>query len=58
MDTDLNLAEVEKEKGISGYGVEVDRDIPVIDLANFFARKAANHRTTLGPRRPRSASSR
>lgn len=38
--TSYDLAELEKEKGLGGYGVEVDRDIPVIDMSDFLNRKA------------------
>ncbi len=34
------LAELEKEKGIGGYGIEVDREIPQIDMSDFANRKA------------------
>lgn len=39
MDTDTTLAEVEKERGFGGYGIEVARDIPQIDMSDFFARR-------------------
>lgn len=34
-----DLTELEKEKHIGAYGVEVERDIPQIDMSNFFDRK-------------------
>jgi len=34
-----NLIEVEKEKGYGGVGIEVDRDIPQIDMSDFFIRR-------------------
>ncbi|WP_121063481.1 isopenicillin N synthase family dioxygenase [Chachezhania antarctica] len=34
------LAELEKESRIGDYGTETHRDIPLIDLSDFFARKA------------------
>ncbi|MEM6310090.1 MAG: 2-oxoglutarate and iron-dependent oxygenase domain-containing protein [Pseudomonadota bacterium] len=33
------LTEVEKEKSYGSYGIEVERDIPQIDLSDFSARK-------------------
>ena len=34
------LAELDKETGIGGQGIEVHRDVPQIDMSNFFERKA------------------
>jgi len=34
-----SLAELNKEAGIGDYGVEIDRDIPQIDMSDFFNRK-------------------
>lgn len=33
------LTEVEREKSFGDYGTEIDRDIPQIDMSDFFARK-------------------
>jgi isopenicillin N synthase-like dioxygenase len=33
------LAELDREKGFGDYGVEVERDIPLIDMSNFIERK-------------------
>ena len=33
------LAELNKEAGIGGYGVEIERDVPQIDMSDFFNRK-------------------
>lgn len=35
-----DLAELNKETGIGGYGVEIDRDIPQVDMSDYFNRKA------------------
>ena len=37
--TNQTLAELQKEAGIGGYGEEVDRDIPQIDMSDYFNRK-------------------
>ena len=37
--THATMAELEKEKGIGGMGVEVERDVPRIDMSDFDARK-------------------
>jgi len=34
-----DLAELNKEAGIGDYGVEIDRDIPQIDMSDYFDRK-------------------
>lgn len=34
------LDEIEKERGFGGYGEEVDRDIPQIDMSDFAGRRA------------------
>jgi len=34
-----DLAELNKEAGIGDYGVEIDRDIPQIDMSDYFNRK-------------------
>lgn len=39
MNTETQLAEVEKEKGFGSYGIEVEREIPQIDMSDFFTRR-------------------
>ena len=39
MSEDMPLAELKKEQGFGGYGVEVERDIPQIDMSDFSRRK-------------------
>lgn len=39
MDNDINLTEVNREKTYGDIGVEVEREIPQIDLSNFRQRK-------------------
>lgn len=39
MSEPTTLSEVEKEKTYGTYGVEIDRDIPQIDMSDFSARK-------------------
>lgn len=39
MNTPHTLKELEKEATIIGYGVEIDREVPQIDLSNFWERK-------------------
>lgn len=39
MTTEDSLAELEREKGFGDYGVELDRDIPLIDMSDFHTRK-------------------
>lgn len=41
MTTDYALAELNKEAGIGDYGIEMDRDIPQIDMSDYFGRKEA-----------------
>ncbi len=36
---DHHLDELDKERGIGGDGVEIDREVPKIDMSDFFARK-------------------
>lgn len=40
MTHDAALAELRKESEIGGQGVRIDRDIPIIDMADFSARRA------------------
>ncbi|MEM9629065.1 MAG: 2-oxoglutarate and iron-dependent oxygenase domain-containing protein [Pseudomonadota bacterium] len=39
MSDDMPLAELKKEQGFGGYGVEIERDIPQIDMSDFSRRK-------------------
>ena len=38
--TDHRLQELQKESEIGGMGAEIDREIPQIDMSDYFARKA------------------
>lgn len=38
-DTQPTLAELEKESRMGEYGTEIERDVPVIDISDYFARK-------------------
>ena len=40
MNTPTNLAELERESSYGSYGIEVERDIPQIDMSDYFNRKA------------------
>ena len=39
MKTEQGLAELDKETGIGGYGEEIERDIPQIDMSDYFHRR-------------------
>lgn len=41
MNTEQGLAELDKETGIGGYGEEVERYIPQIDMSDYFNRREA-----------------
>ncbi len=39
MSEDIPLVELQKEQGFGGYGVEINREIPLIDMSAFASRK-------------------
>lgn len=40
MNSEFSLTELEREKGFGDYGVDVDREIPIIDMSDFHERKS------------------